>query len=78
LNNATGYCTGEIGVEQVCNYKGVLVAMSGVGSRRTPIEGGVFLDEAFAAYPNIWRVAVWHKNQRLYQTGKQCGCGFGV
>jgi hypothetical protein len=69
LNNATSYCAGEVGVEQVCNYKGLQVALTGVGSRRTPEEGTAFLDTTFATYPNIWRVAMWHKNQLLYQTG---------
>jgi hypothetical protein len=69
LNNATSYCAGEVGVEQICNYKGLQVALTGVGSRRTPEEGTAFLDTTFATYPNIWRVAMWHKNQLLYQTG---------
>ena len=79
LNNATEYCEGEVGVEQICNYKGLLVAMTGVGSRRTPEEGTAFLESAFASYPNIWRIAMWHKNQLLYQTGARApgGCVLG-
>ena len=82
LNNATEYCEGEIGVDQICNYKGLLVAMTGVGSRRTPEEGTAFLESAFASYPNIWRIAMWHKNQLLYQTGARapgvCVLGGGL
>jgi hypothetical protein len=78
-NNGTSYCDGEIGITQRCNYKGIYIAMSGVGSRATPEAGTAFLDNAFREYPNIWRVAMWHKNQLLYQTGgKLNGVGWGV
>lgn len=77
--NATAYCNGEVGVEQVCNYKGLLIAMTGVGCRRTPEEGTAFLDSVFPAYPNIWRISMWHKNQLKYQTGSKLnGVGWGV
>ena len=73
LNNATEYCEGEVGVEQACNYKGLLLVMSGVGCRRQPEEGTAYLDRTYAAYPNIWKISMWHKNKLLYQTGNVGG-----
>jgi hypothetical protein len=67
--NGTAYCDGELGVSFACNYKGVLMAMTGVGTRATPAEGAAYLERTLAAYPSVWQACLWHKNQRLYQTG---------
>ena len=69
--NGTAYCDGELGVSFTCNYKGVLVAMTGVGTRATPAEGAAYLASTLSAYPNIWQTCLWHKNQHLYQTGNK-------
>jgi len=65
--NATSYCSGELGVKYSCNYKGLLFALSAVGTYgNRHVE---FLDSTFALNPAVWRICGWHKNQHDYQTG---------
>lgn len=61
------FCNGDYGVNMVCNYKGILFVLSGVGTRGS---GHVdYLNSAFAATPAVWKFVSWHKNQRLMQVG---------
>eukprot|EP00002_Diphylleia_rotans_P039792 TRINITY_DN9320_c0_g1_i1.p1 TRINITY_DN9320_c0_g1~~TRINITY_DN9320_c0_g1_i1.p1 ORF type:complete len:238 (-),score=32.42 TRINITY_DN9320_c0_g1_i1:217-930(-) len=60
-------CEGELGVQTVCSYKGLLFVLSGIGTlRRGHPE---FIRQSFTNYQATWKVCNWHKNQRLYQTG---------
>ncbi len=60
-------CTGELGVNSACTYKGIFFVLSGVGTLgsnhidylRTELEGS-------DAY---WKICSWHKNQHLMQVG---------
>ena len=65
-------CTGDLGVDSFCTYKGLFFVLSGVGTRGS---GHVsFTKEALAsreAQESLWRVCSWHKNQRLMQVGSQ-------
>eukprot|EP00128_Syssomonas_multiformis_P006114 Colp12_sorted_trinity150504_noHs@12868 len=65
--NVSQYCDGEFGVNSVCNYKGLLFVLSGVGTLGT---GHVdFIDNAFTKYASAWKVCAWHKNQQKMQIG---------
>eukprot|EP00735_Rhodelphis_limneticus_P004893 TRINITY_DN1654_c0_g1::TRINITY_DN1654_c0_g1_i2::g.17686::m.17686 TRINITY_DN1654_c0_g1::TRINITY_DN1654_c0_g1_i2::g.17686 ORF type:complete len:553 (+),score=203.65,Metallophos/PF00149.23/0.00074 TRINITY_DN1654_c0_g1_i2:35-1660(+) len=59
-------CSGEYGVKSTCNYKGILLALSGVGVRGD--DHPEYLDETLDN-PAIWKFCNWHKNQRAYQVG---------
>ena len=63
-------CTGDLGVNSYCTYKGLFFVLSGVGT----IDSGraSFIKEALAseeARDSLWRICSWHKNQRLMQVG---------
>jgi len=60
-------CTGDIGVNMACLWNGLYVVFSGVGTYGSGHEE--FLDEAFSVNPSVWKIASWHKNQRLMQIG---------
>ena len=69
-------CTGDLGVNSFCTYKGLFFVLSGVGT----IDSGrsSFIREALAskeAEESPWRICSWHKNQSLMQVG---GKGDGV
>ena len=69
-------CTGDLGVNSFCTYKGLFFVLSGVGT----IDSGrsSHIREALAskeAEESIWRICSWHKNQSLMQVG---GKGDGV
>ena len=64
------HCTGDLGVNSFCTYKGLFFVLSGVGT----IDSGrsSYIEEALAseeARKSLWRICSWHKNQRLMQVG---------
>jgi hypothetical protein len=60
-------CTGDLGVNSACVYKGLFFVLSGVGTLGS---GHVaYLDQALAADQSAWRVCSWHKNQNAMQIG---------
>lgn len=63
-------CTGDLGVNSFCTYKGLFFVLSGVGT----IDSGraSYIKEALAsneARESLWRICSWHKNQTLMQLG---------
>ena len=62
-------CQGEVGVEMICRYNGLVFILSGVGTK------GTFNEEFFSK--NLennrysWRICSWHKNQHLMQVGEK-------
>ena len=64
------HCTGDLGVNSFCTYRGLFFVLSGVGTLGS---GHVsFITEALAsqeAQEALWRICSWHKNQRLMQVG---------
>ena len=65
-------CTGDLGVNSFCTYKGLFFVLSGVGT----IDSGrlLFIREALAseeAQESLWRICSWHKNRRLMQVGSK-------
>jgi hypothetical protein len=73
------YCTGEPGLNSACTYKGLFVAMSGVGVFDELDESAEYLRDVLANNDAIWSVCVWHKNQHDMQLGgKEDEAGWGV
>jgi hypothetical protein len=68
--NLDRHCVGEIGVNSVCLYKGILLVLSGIGETAPPDDPGylAFLEHSLKSNPeSTWRVASWHKNQKFLQ-----------
>ncbi|KAJ3033410.1 hypothetical protein HDV00_006376 [Rhizophlyctis rosea] len=64
----TSSCTGEYGVNMVCNWNGLTIVLSGVGVTGT--NHATYITNAFAANTqNTWKICAWHKNQRYMQIG---------
>ena len=60
-------CSGDLGVNSGCSYKGLFIVFSGVGTLGA---GHLdFIRDQLASDDSIWRICSWHKNQRLMQTG---------
>jgi len=74
------YCTGTIGVDMVCNYKGlffVLNAVGTMGSINSYVNSATLALEANKHLP--YKFCGWHKNQHIYQTGdKEDETGFAI
>jgi len=62
-------CTGDIGVQAVCNYKGLLILLSGVGTRAGSEDHDSYITNQLSRQQNIWKIVSWHKNHRQYQIG---------
>lgn len=60
-------CTGDIGMNASCNFRGIFVVFSGVGTLGDDHEE--FLEDQLTADTSRWRICSWHKNQRLMQVG---------
>ncbi|KAL1924053.1 uncharacterized protein VTP21DRAFT_7088 [Calcarisporiella thermophila] len=63
------HCRGDYGVNMECNFNGVHFILSGVGIRGTGHAD--FVDDVFSRSRNTWKICNWHKNQRMFQTGKK-------
>lgn len=68
LNNIKGAnCTGDLGVNSACTYKGIFFVLSGVGTLGSNhIE---YLRNELTFSNAYWKICSWHKNQRLMQVG---------
>jgi predicted phosphodiesterase len=62
-------CTGDPGRNSACTYKGVFLAMSGVGVLDTQDDSVIHLKQALENNDAIWSVCVWHKNMQDMQVG---------
>ncbi|KIG18878.1 Alkaline phosphatase [Enhygromyxa salina] len=72
-------CEGEPGRNSVCTYKGLFMAMSGVGVMDGKDESADYLREQLEANDAIWSVCIWHKNMTDMQTGSKTNdTGWGV
>ena len=60
-------CTGELGINSVCVYKGLSIVLSGAGTSGE--NHAEYIWEAFATDNHIWRICSWHKNMRKMQSG---------
>lgn len=60
-------CEGEIGVKMKCVYDGLLIVLSGVGTKGTGHED--FLDKNLKGTDAAFKLCVWHRTQRRMQAG---------
>eukprot|EP00842_Homolaphlyctis_polyrhiza_P001185 jgi/Hompol1/2067/HPOL_004449-RA len=62
------YCTGEYGINMVCKFHDIVLVLSGVGTMGAG--HAEFIDQALTKHKHSkWKICVWHKNQKKYQTG---------
>ncbi|XXX78682.1 DNRLRE domain-containing protein [Sorangium sp. So ce134] len=69
-------CTGELGVKATCNFHGLFIVQSCIGTselRSTCAANAsdqvTFIQDALANDSSIWSVCAWHKNQHDMQVG---------
>ncbi|WP_437725896.1 DNRLRE domain-containing protein [Sorangium sp. So ce861] len=69
-------CTGELGVKATCNFRGLFIVQSCIGTselRSTCAANASdqvsFIQDALANDSSIWSVCAWHKNQHDMQVG---------
>ncbi|WP_437336458.1 DNRLRE domain-containing protein [Sorangium sp. So ce394] len=69
-------CTGELGVKATCNFRGLFIVQSciGTGELRSTCAANAadqvsFIQDALANDSSIWSVCAWHKNQHDMQVG---------
>ncbi|WP_437678287.1 DNRLRE domain-containing protein [Sorangium sp. So ce131] len=69
-------CTGELGVKATCNFRGLHIVESciGTGELRSTCAANAtdqvdFIRDSLAADSSIWSVCAWHKNQHDMQVG---------
>ncbi len=66
LTNAS--CSGDLGVQSTCIYKGLLMVFTAPGERGTGHDAYIRDQLAQSNFP--WRISSWHKNQRLMQVAR--------
>ncbi len=62
-------CTGELGVQSACTYKGIFFILSGIGTKGNDHIN--FIEQELGKTNAIWRICSWHKNHNLMQVGNK-------
>lgn len=62
-------CTGDLGVDASCTYRGLHFVLSGVGTIGSKAKHEDYIAAALAADNSPWSLCVWHKNMRDLQAG---------
>jgi hypothetical protein len=62
-------CTGDLGVDASCTYRGLHFVLSGVGTIGSKPKHEDYIASALAADNSPWSLCVWHKNMRDLQAG---------
>lgn len=64
-------CIGDIGVQMGCNFRGLELVLSGVGTMPATLamDHEHFISEQLTKSTAIWKVCAWHKNQHDMQVG---------
>ncbi len=64
-------CSGDLGVESVCTFRGLFFILSGVGGRiaKDDPDHVAYIRNQLAQTNSKWRICSWHRNQRLMQVG---------
>jgi calcineurin-like phosphoesterase family protein len=69
-------CTGDLGVESSCRYRGLFFILSGAGTMGSGHER--YIRQQLEADHSTWRIVAWHKNQMEMQVGgKESEVGWG-
>jgi hypothetical protein len=71
-------CTGELGVKSTCNFRGLFLVQSCVGTSelrsscgKDSAEQVSFIRDSLASNNALWSVCSWHKNQNDLQVGSK-------
>ncbi len=67
-------CTGELGVNAACTFRGLRLAESSIGTRPAIADDAETvqqLHDAFSDSTARWRACLWHKNQHDMQAGSK-------
>lgn len=67
-------CDGQIGVQATCQFQGIQIVLSGIGTLPDQLDDQdhvSYLAEAFQSSTARWRICSWHKVQHLIQVGEQ-------
>lgn len=62
-------CSGDLGVDAECTYRGLHFVLSGVGTIGKKGDHEQYIADALAADDSLWSLCAWHKNQRDMQAG---------
>lgn len=64
-------CSGNLGLESVCTFRGLFFILSGVGSKiaKDDPDHIAYIRNQLAQTNSIWRICSWHKTQKLMQVG---------
>jgi len=55
-------CMGEVGLAQVCSYKGITMFLSGCNVIGKAKDGHSFMEVAMKNLGSIWNIGAWHEN----------------
>lgn len=62
-------CTGNLGVEASCTYRGLHFLLSGFGTLAFGAGHEQWIADTLAADDSLWSLCTWHKNMRDLQAG---------
>jgi hypothetical protein len=63
-------CTGSVGEQQNCTFRGLRVILSGIGTMGSDSGHETFIEDALTADPtSLWKFCGWHQNQNDMQLG---------
>jgi hypothetical protein len=72
-------CSGFVGRNSACSYKGLFIAMSGVGVLDGESESEDYLRHVLKSDDAIWSICMWHNSQEDMQVGAEGDeTGWGV
>jgi predicted phosphodiesterase len=67
-SNMDDECIGDIGINHVCSYKGILLVGTAVGScSYSDSSHADYVDDVLSTYGSKWKFIHHHKNQKVYQ-----------
>jgi len=69
INRLNLKCMGEVGMTQVCSYKGIMMFLSGAGSFKNKQDFAKINDVAQQMLGGIFNIAAWHGNMCNYTVG---------
>ena len=64
-------CSGDLGVQSVCTFKGLFFILSGIGTKiaKNDPDHVAYIRKQLAQTNSIWRICSWHKSQKKMQVG---------
>lgn len=64
-------CSGDLGVQSVCTFRGLFFILSGIGTRisKNDPDHIAYIRKQLAQTNSIWRICSWHKSQKRMQVG---------